>query len=90
MDISTIDINNNVNYGELKTLLINELSWNKLINGLFYRLTSVSDLEVDEIISKNPNITIEQASNLVIQRQLDLKSSKLLRDILNEATIEYK
>ena len=82
--------NNNVNYGELKTLLINELSWNKLINGLFYRLTSVSDLEVDEIISKNPNITIEQASNLVIQRQLDLKSSKLLRDILNEATIEYK
>ncbi len=82
--------NNNVRYEELKTLLINELSWNKLINGLFYRLTSVSDLEVDEIISKNPNITIEQASNLVIQRQLDLKSSKLLRDILNEATIEYK
>ena len=69
---------------------MSELSWNKLINGLFYRLTSVSDLEVDELISKNPRLSIEQAENLVVQRQLDLQSSKLLRDIMNEATIEYK
>ena len=81
---------NKINYQELKNYLMGELAWNKLINGLFFRLTSISDLEVDELISKNPSLSIEQAENLVIQRQLDLQSSKLLRDIMNEATIEYK
>ena len=81
---------NKLNYQELKKYLMGELAWNKLINGLFFRLTSISDLEVDELISKNPSLSIEQAENLVIQRQLDLQSSKLLRDIMNEATIEYK
>ena len=81
---------NNINYQELKNLLTNELLWSKLISRLYYRLTSVSEIEVDEIIKKNPNISIEQAQNLVIQRQLDLQSSKLLRDMMNEATIEYR
>ena len=80
---------NEINYQELKKYLKGELAWNKLINGLFFRLTSISDLEVDELISKNPSLSVEQAENLVIQRQLDLQSSKLLRDIMNEATIEY-
>ncbi|MAN50023.1 MAG: hypothetical protein CMD04_04310 [Flavobacteriales bacterium] len=89
-ELKNILENNNINFNEFKLLLLSELSWNKLINGLYFRLTSVSDSEVDEIISKNPNISLNQAKNLVIQRQLDLKSSKLLRDMLNEATIEYK
>ena len=38
---------------ELKDFLINEISWGKLVRGLFVRLTSVSEMEVDEIISKN-------------------------------------
>ena len=81
---------NNINYQELRGLLMKELSWGKLISGLYLRLTSVSQIEIDEIISKNPNITNEQAQSLVTQRQLDLQSSKLLRDIMNEATIEYR
>ena len=81
---------NNINYQEFKSYLMGELAWNKLVNGLFFRLTSISDIEVDELISKNPSLSVEQAENLVIQRQLDLQSSKLLRDIMNEATIEYK
>ena len=81
---------NKINYQELKRLLYNELVWNKLINGLFYRYASVSDLEISELVSKNPGLSSEQAENLVIQRQLDLQSSKLLRDMMNEATIEYK
>ena len=81
---------NNISYKDFENLLMNELLWSKLISGLFYRLTSVSDLEINELISKNPSITSTQAEALVIQRQLDLQSSKLLRDIMNEATIEYK
>ena len=70
--------------------MVGEILWNKLISSLYYRFTSVSDLEVDEIIKKNPSINNIQAKNLVIQRQLDLQSSKLLRDMMNEATIEYR
>ena len=81
---------NKINYQELKKYLTGELAWVKLINSLFYRLTSISDLEVSELISNNPALSKEQAENLVIQRQLDLQSSKLLRDMMNEATIEYK
>ena len=81
---------NNINYQEFKNYLMGEMAWNKLVNGLFFRLTSISDIEVDELVNKNPSLSIEQAENLVIQRQLDLQSSKLLRDIMNEATIEYK
>ena len=81
---------NKINYQELKQYLMGELAWNKLINGLFYRLTSISDIEVRELVNKNPSLSNEQAENLVIQRQLDLQSSKLLRDIMNEATVEYK
>ena len=81
---------NKIDYQEFKKYLMGELAWNKLINGLFFRLTSISVLEVEELVSKNPSLSSEQAENLIIQRQLDLQSSKLLRDIMNEATIEYK
>ena len=65
------------------------VGWQKLIGNLYYRLTA-SETEISDIMAKNPNLNKEQAENVVIQRQLDLKSSKLLRDMLNEATIEYK
>ena len=81
---------NNVSYQELKNLLITEISWGQLVRGLYLRRTSVSEMEINEIIQKNPSLSTDQAQNLVIQRQLDLQSSKLLRDIVNEATIEYK
>ena len=70
---------NNVSYRELKDLLTIELSWSKLISGLYYRFTSVSKIEIDEMISKNPGISQNQAENYIVQRQLDLQSSKLLR-----------
>ena len=81
---------NGVSYQDLKDQILNEFLWSKLISRLYYRLTSVSEIEVNSIIKKNPLISLELAENLVIQRQLDLKSSKLLRDMMNEATIEYR
>tara|TARA_Y100000816_G_C25892781_1_gene465786 strand:- start:127 stop:741 length:615 start_codon:yes stop_codon:yes gene_type:complete len=89
-EFSLILDENKINYLELKNRLEIELLWNKLISSLYYRLTSVSEMEVDELIKRNPILSEEQAYNLVIQRQLDLQSSKLLRDIMNEATIEYR
>ena len=81
---------NNINYNDFKEYLINEISWQKLISGMYYRLTSTSELEIAEIIAKNPNISKVRAEDIIIQRQLDLQSSKMIRDMFNEATIEYK
>ena len=89
---SLLDVfqSNNISYTEFQSLLYEEISWQKLIGRLYYRLTSVTEFEVNEILQNRPEITLDQAKNIVIQRQLDLKSSKLLRDIYNEATIEYR
>ena len=81
---------NNIKYSEFKNYLIYEMSWQKLISGIYYRLTSASKIEIEEQILKNPEITTDVARNIIIQRQLDLKSSKMIRDLFNEATIEYK
>ena len=81
---------NKINYLEFKNYLITEYAWFKLLGNLYYRLSSASDLEIKEIIKKNPNVSNEQAKDFVIQRQIDLKGNKLLRDMVNEATIEYR
>ncbi len=81
---------NDIKYSEFKKYLIDGISWQKLISGMYYRLTSTSEIEIEEIIMKNPNISKERARDIIVQKQLDLKSNKMIRDLFNEATIEYK
>ena len=89
-DITKIFEINDINYSDFKKFLVNNISWQKLISGMYYRLTSTSDIEIEEIVTNNPNISQETARNMIVQRQLDLKSNKMIRDLFNEATIEYK
>ncbi len=81
---------NDIKYNEFKNFLINQISWQKLISRMYYRMTSASDIEIAEIVVNNPSITENEARNIIIDRQLELKSSKMIRDMLDEATIEYK
>ena len=81
---------NNVKYSEFKKYIIDEISWQKLISGMYYRLTSASEIEIEEITMKDPSLTKIEAKEIIVKRQLDLKSSKMIRDMFNEATIEYK
>ena len=81
---------NDIKYSVFKNYLIDEISWQKLISGMYYRLTSTSEIEIEEIIMKNPDISKEVAREMIVQKQLDLKSNKMIRDLLDEATIEYK
>ena len=81
---------NDIKYSELRNYLIIGISWQKLISGMYYRLTSTSEIEIEEIIMKNPNISKEAARLMIVQKQLDIKSNKMIRDLFNEATIEYK
>ena len=89
-NIMKIFENNDIKYSEFKKYLVDGISWQKLISRMFYRLTSTSEIEIEEILVKNPNISREKAVNIIVQRQLDLKSNKMIRDLFNEATIEYK
>ena len=89
-NIMKIFENNDIKYSEFKKYLVDEISWQKLISRMFYRLTSTSEIEIEEILVKNPDISREKAVNIIVQRQLDLKSNKMIRDLFNEATIEYK
>ncbi len=89
-DLENLFTINNINYDYLKNILEIDLKWQKLIYGLYLRVSSVTEQEISDLISKNPDINKEVASDLLLQRQLDLKSIKLLNDLRDEATIEYK
>ncbi len=81
---------NKLEYKYLTEFLEVDLKWQKLIYGLYLRISSVTDQEILELMSKNPKLNKESASDLILQRQLDLKSMKLIKDLRDEATIEYK
>ena len=81
---------NNINYNYLTEILEIDLKWQKLIYGLYLRVSSVTEQEISDLIKKNPSINEEIASELILQKQLELKSAKLIKDLKDEATIEYK
>lgn len=81
---------NNVNTKQFYDMLYNDIAWQILISRLYYRITSVSDDEIEDLINKDPSISAELAEKIIMDKQLALKSSKMLRDLRNEATIEYK
>ena len=81
---------NNINYNYLTEILEIDLKWQKLIYGLYLRVSSVTEQEINDLIKKNPSISEEIASELILQKQLDLKSAKLINDLKDEATIEYR
>ncbi len=81
---------NNINYDYLQEFIEIELKWQKLIYGLYLRVTSITDKEIDDLISKNPTLTREMANEMILQKQIDIKSKKLIKDLREEATIEYK
>ena len=71
-------------------MLYNDIAWQILISRLYYRGTSISDAEINDLIYKDPELTYEIAKNIIMDKQLSLKSSKMLRDLRSEATIEFK
>ena len=81
---------NNINYNYLREYIETELKWQKLIYGLYLRITSITKQEISDLMSKNPDMSEEAANDLILQKQLDIKSKKLIKDLRDEATIEYK
>ncbi len=81
---------NSLNYQNFINYLETDLKWQKLIYGLYFRMTSVTQIEIEELKNKIPDLTNEVAKEIITQKQLDLKSEKLIQDMKNEANIEYR
>ena len=81
---------NKVNLNHFYEMLYNDIAWQILISRLYYRVTSISDAEIEDLTNKDPELTFEMAKRIIMDKQLALKSSKMLRDLRSEATIEYK
>ena len=81
---------NDVDTDQFYQMLYNDIAWQTLISKLYYRITSVSDEEIEELLNQDPQISREIAEQIIMDKQLALKSSKMLRDLRDEATIEYK
>tara|TARA_B100001248_G_C27396158_1_gene465693 strand:- start:56 stop:667 length:612 start_codon:yes stop_codon:yes gene_type:complete len=88
--LNDVFIENNISYEEFSNFIKTQITWQKVIGGLYFRLVSASEIEINEVLKNSPYISYDQAKQIVIQKQLDLKSNKLLRDLKNEATIEYR
>ena len=81
---------NNTNIKHFLLMLESDITWQTLINNLYYRITSISEVELEEMKKDYPDMPLEQAESYILERQLGLQSSKMLRDLRSEATIEYK
>jgi len=81
---------NDVDTNQFYQMLYNDIAWQTLISKLYYRITSVSDEEIEDLLNQDPQISREIAEQIIMDKQLALKSSKMLRDLRDEATIEYK
>ena len=81
---------NEVNKNQFYNTLYTDIAWQILINRLYYRVTSISDIEIEELINNDPELTREVAEKVIMDKQLALNSSKMIRDLRSEATIEYK
>ena len=81
---------NDINYKYLFNFIEIEAKWQKLIYGLYLRVTSVTEQEISDLINKNPDLNKEIAKEIILQKQLDIKSKKLIKDLRDEATIEFK
>ena len=80
----------NTNIKHFLLMLESDITWQTLINNLYYRITSISEVELEEMKKDYPDMSLEQAESYILERQLGLQSSKMLRDLRSEATIEYK
>ena len=81
---------NLIKFETFKNTIINQISWQKLTTSLFVRQANVSDKEIDFFLEENLNVKRDSAKNTLMQKQIDLRALKYLRDLRNEATIETR
>ena len=92
-DINSLLINlknKNIDIKILEETIKIRLGWYNLSNRLYFRDSEINKIELENKMSQNPSLSEDQAKNLILQKQIDLRAKKFLRDIRAEANIENR
>lgn len=81
---------NNIDIKILKESIMIQLGWNELSGRLFFRTAEITDIDLSNTMEKDASLSEDQARNLIIQKQIELRAKKLLRDLRSEANIENR
>ena len=81
---------NNIDIKILKNLVQVRLGWNELAGRLYYRTSEINEDDLISAMQNDSSLSKEQAKNMLLQKQIELRAKKLLRDIKSEANIETR
>ena len=81
---------NNIDIKILKSLVQVRLGWNELAGRLYYRTSEINEDDLISAMQNDSSLTKEQAKNMLLQKQIELRAKKLLRDLKAEANIETR
>ena len=81
---------NNINVNILYESIRVKIGWNELTGRLYYRTAKVDPIDLEDAMQQNPTLSKERVNNILIQKQIELRASKLLRDLKLEANIENR
>ena len=87
--VSILD-QNNINVNIFYEIIRIKIGWNELTGRLFYRTAKVDPVDLEDAMQQNPTLSKERVNNILIQKQIELRASKLLRDLKLEANIENR
>ena len=81
---------NNIDIKILKSLVQVRLGWNELAGRLYYRTSEINEDDLVSAMQNDSSLSKEQAKNMLLQKQIELRAKKLLRDLKAEANIETR
>ena len=81
---------NNIDIKILKNLVQVRLGWNELAGRLYYRTSEINEDDLISAMQNDSSLSKEQAKNMLLQKQIELRAKKLLRDLKAEANIETR
>ncbi|MDA9864839.1 hypothetical protein N9C52_01145 [Pelagibacterales bacterium] len=89
-DFMLIIENNNLDIDVLKKSIEIKLGWNQLSGNLYYRTSKISDIDLVNVMKDDPSLSKDDAINILLNRQINLRAKKFLRDLRSEANIENR
>ena len=89
-DLIKVLSSNNIDIEILKNLVRIRLGWNELVGRLFYRTSEINEDDLISAMQNDSSLSEEQAKNILLQKQIELRAKKLLRDLKAEANIETR
>ncbi len=82
--------NRNIDIKILKEAIRIKIGWYNLSRRLYYRDSEINKIELESTMKQYPSLSEERAKNSILQKQIDLRAKKFLRDIRAEANIENR